>query len=218
MKTVRRKIASLVTIVLLVAGSSPAAPPEKLHVFYGEVRSVDLTNKTFSLKSGGRTLVFHYNEQTKIGSFNGHVSWDKVRIGQGAAVAMRLGEGNIGIAVMVRFDDNTGGAKAFSGVVARTTNGQTISGLAVADYIEEAPPGETISRATGFGTSRGNNSDGVFVLSIKPDGSVGNVTAAKSLSTAEANDRVGQWLRKWRFKPNSVTQVQIPVGMRRTWR
>jgi hypothetical protein len=38
------------------------------------------------------------------------------------------------------------------------------------------------------------------------------------LNTAEANDRVGQWLRKWRFKPNSVTQVQIPVGMYRSWR
>ncbi len=217
MKTVRSEITTLLTVVLLLAGSSLAGAAEKLHVFYGEVRSVDLANKTFSIKAGGRTLVFHYNEQTKIGSFNGHVSWEKVRIGQGAAVGMRLGEGNIGMAVMVRFDENSGGANAVSGYVARTTNGQTVSGLAVADYVVDAPHSEAVYRATGFGTNRGYSSDGVFVLSIKPDGSVANVTAAKSLSSAEANDRVGQWLRKWRFKPNSVTQVQIPVGWRRVW-
>ena len=98
------------------------------HAFYGEICSVDNAAKTFSLKTGGKILVFHYNDETKISSFNGHVSWDKIRVGQGAAVVMRLDERNQGIATLVKFDNGTGGAKTFSLYVIRTTSGETISG------------------------------------------------------------------------------------------
>ena len=133
-----------------------------------------------------------------------------MKAGKGATVVMRLAEGNTGLAIKVRFDDNAGAAaKALSLLVARTTGGQTISGVAVANYIVHETPGEAFVRATGPPSKR----DGVFVLSVRPDGSVGNVTAAKSLGSDEFNQRAAHWLRQWRFKPNTVTQVQVPVGL-----
>lgn len=209
----RRRTTSIVGVIVGLAVSSFAAPSAELHHFYGKVLSVDLPAKTFRIKTGGRTLVFHYDERTKISSFYSHVSWDKIKPGQGAAVAMRVGENGAGLAVQVRFDFNTNADKAASVYVVRTTSGQTISGVAVGNYVAYEPPGDRVARATGFGS----NSSGVFVLSVKPDGSVGKITAAKSLNSAEANERAAVWLRKWRFKPNSVTQVQMPVGMWRSY-
>ncbi|MGZ5024014.1 MAG: TonB family protein [Chthoniobacterales bacterium] len=198
---------------ILSAVSTSAASSAELHTFYGEVQSVDLGARTFSIKSGGKILVFHYTDQTKISSFHGYMRWDKVHVGQEAAVVMRVGEGNIGIAEAVRFDYVPISSKQLSLFVARTTQGETVSGIAVANYVTNEPRGEKFLRATGSA----GGSVGVFVLSVKPDGSVGEITAAKSLGDAEMDQRAAHWLREWRFKPNAVTQVQIPVALSRSY-
>ena len=122
---------------------------------------------------------------------------------------MRLAEGNSGLALKVRLDGNPGAAKALSLLVARTTGGETISGVAVANYILHETSSGAFLRATGPPAGR----DGVFVLSVQPDGSVGSVTAAKSLGSDEMNQRAARLLRQWRFKPNTVTQVQVPIAV-----
>lgn len=68
-------------------------------IFYGVVQAVDLGNKTFTIQAQGRSYVFHYNEQTKISSGHGYIRWDTAKTGQGAMVLMRVGEGNVGLAV-----------------------------------------------------------------------------------------------------------------------
>lgn len=196
-------------VMSVLTAVSNTARADDVHVFYGELRSVDTAARTFSIKTGSRLLVFHYNDQTKLSSFREHVSWDKVQAGQGATVVMRLAEGNIGLALRVRLDGNPGAAKALSLLVARRTGGQNISGVAVANYILHETSAEAFLRATGPPARR----DGVFVLSVRPDGSVGNVTAAKSLGSDEMNQRAAHLLRQWRFKPNTVTQVQVPIAV-----
>lgn len=39
----------------------------------------------------------------------------------------------------------------------------------------------------------------------------------ESLGYDELNIRGIKWLKKWRFHPNSVTEVQIPVSYTRTY-
>jgi hypothetical protein len=81
----------------------PARAATELHTFYGDVKAVDLAAKTITIKSSGRTFVFHVTNETKLTSSRGHFTLDKIQLGQGAAVVMRLGPGGIGIAVKIHF-------------------------------------------------------------------------------------------------------------------
>lgn len=195
----------------LTFAATKTTEAEDLHVFYGEVANVNPGAKTFAIKSGGKTLVFHYTDQTKLSSYYGHVGWDKIRPGSAAGVTMHLGEGNVGIADKVKIDPPFASqANILSLYRARTTTGEVISGVAVANYVVTEPHDQSFSRAT-LDKNRLSCS-GVFVLAVNPDGSVGRVTAAKSFGDAELNERAAVWLRKWRFRPGSVTEVQIPVN------
>jgi TonB family protein len=55
------------------------------------------------------------------------------------------------------------------------------------------------------------NNMGVFVLSIAADGTVSNVTLRRSTGYPELDTRAGKWMRKWRFRANSLTEVQLPM-------
>lgn len=181
-------------------------------IFYGVVQSVDLRNKTFTIKANGRAYVFHYNDETKISRRSGYVKWSAVEPGEGATVLMRVGEGNIGWAIQVRFTKDAGQAENLALYVARTTTGETISGSAVDNFILTEPPPYSFSGgAFGVGSKYGSRS-GVFHLAIRPDGSVAEVTAAKSLNDDKMNQRAAAWLRKWKFRSNSVTEVQVPIS------
>ncbi len=184
-------------------------------MFYGVVQAIDLGNKTFTIQAQGRSYVFHYNELTKISSQHGYIRWETVKVGQGATVLMRVGEGNVGLAVQVRFTTDNGEAESTKLYVARTNKGETISGPAVENYIVSQPPPFSFSGAAGYGiTNKAGARSGVFHLSVRPDGSVAEVTAAKSLGDDKMNQRVAAWLKKWKFRPNSVTEVQIPMSFR----
>lgn len=181
-------------------------------IFYGIVQAVDLGNKTFTIQAQGRSYVFHYNEQTKISSRHGYIRWDTVKAGQGATVLMRVGEGNVGLAVQVRFTDDNGQAESTKLFVVRTNKGETISGPAVDNYILSQPAPFSFSGGAGYGLSgKFGSRSGVFYLSVRPDGSVAEVTAAKSFGDDKMNMAAAVWLKKWKFRPNSVTEVQIPM-------
>lgn len=207
---------ALALLHLLIASfvSAETSPSSEIHLFYGEVLSVDLTGKTFTIKSRGQPLVFHYTKATKISSPRGYVRWEKIRPGQGAAVTMRLGPGGIGIATAVRFHADASYAKVLAEYRARTVDGQIVSGPALANHIAYEPPGQTFSRANE--TSR-RGAAGIFKLGIARDGTVAAVRPLKSLGSKERDERAAVWLRKWRFRPNSVTEVQIPVAMVRVY-
>src|SRR5437762_6262068 len=113
--------AVLLSFLTIASGPAKEVSSSPLHTFYGEVKAVDLAAKTITIKTNVRTFVFHLTDETKISSRNEYISLDKVRRGQGATVVMRLGEGNIGIAVAIRFDADASLAKFLSLYSARTT-------------------------------------------------------------------------------------------------
>ena len=90
--------ALIVTMLLVSFLSAKDAPDTGPHTFYGQVVLIDPAKKVIVIQSHKQRLVFHYNEQTRISSTLGEVHMDRVIRGTHAAVVMRLGEGNVGIA------------------------------------------------------------------------------------------------------------------------
>jgi TonB family protein len=206
-----RIILAAVLLTCLAPGFAPAkaAPSADLHAFFGQVTAVNLATKTITIKLG-KSFVFHVTGETRISSASGGaVPFEKIRLGEGALVTMRPGPGNIGIAVNILL---TPGATFPADYSARTTKGETISGAAVGSYVAYQPPREDINRGLNFGMIR----SGLFALSVQPDGTVANVKALRSLGYEELDARATKWLKKWRFRPNSVTEVRIPISYQRT--
>jgi hypothetical protein len=178
------------------------------------VKAVDLKARTITIKSHVRTFVFHITDETKISSRNGYVSLDKVQRGQGATVVMRLGEGNIGIAVAIRFDAEASLTKSLALYSARTVRGEMISGIAVNNFVAYEPPALPINR----GFDLGPNQVRMFRLEVRPDGTVASATPYVPFGNGELDTRAAKWLMKWRFRPNSVTEVRMPVSWFHTYR
>jgi TonB family protein len=195
---------------LLLAGFTSASEKSDtgLHTFYGEVVAIDQAKKVLQLKTGNQRFLFHYNDQTKISSWRGHVSLDKITRGTGAVVIMRVGEGNAGVAVVIRFLPDASQLKSLSLISAKTVRGETITGLAVNNFVEYEPPGE---EWTGGATLGRQNNAGQFVLSVAPDGKVVSVAIRQSTGYPELDARADKWMRRWRFHPNSVTEVRLPM-------
>ncbi|MGH3632260.1 MAG: energy transducer TonB [Sciscionella sp.] len=123
-----------------------------------------------------------------------------------------MGEGNVGLAVQVRFMIDNGRAESMKLWVARTRKGETISGPAIENYILSQPPPFSFSGGAGYGlTNKYGSRSGVFHLTVRPDGSVAEVTAAKSFGNDKMNLEAADWLKKWKFRPNSLTEVQVPM-------
>jgi hypothetical protein len=73
----------------------------------------------------------------------------------------------------------------------RTVQGKTITGLAVAEFIVYEPPARVVNRNINFGQR-----SGLFLLSLRPDGSVANVQPSKSLGVTELDERASRRLMK----------------------
>jgi TonB family protein len=52
---------------------------------------------------------------------------------------------------------------------------------------------------------------GVFLLSVRPDGTVSKVEKLQSTGHLALDGEVISWLKKWRFRPNSVTEARVPA-------
>lgn len=204
------KILPALLVSLFFIGLLPAkeAADPGLHTFYGQVVLIDPAKKVIVIRSHKQELVFHYTGQTRISSTLGEVHMDKVIRGTAAAVVMRLGEGNVGIATEIRFVPAPTIAQTLALISARTVNGQTINGLAVYKVVTYKPPTEEWSGATEL--ARRNNA-GLFVVSVAPDGTVANVAVRQTTGYPELDARAQRWMKKWRFKPNTLTEVQLPM-------
>jgi TonB family protein len=207
----RFPIALLVVGSLLLSGfvAANGATDSSLHTFYGEVVAIDQARKVLQLKSGNQRFLFHYNDQTKITSTSGPVRLDRILRGTGAAVVMRVGEGNEGIALQIRFVPNANKDATLTLISARTVRGENVKGIAVSNFVDYQPPTDAWSGAQTFETRK---NPGVFVLSLAPDGTVSNVTLRVSTGYPELDARGQRWLKKWRFRPNTFTEVQLPIS------
>jgi len=199
-----------VIITLLLAGSVSAkeASDSGLHTFYGEVVAIDQAAKVLQLKTGNQRFLFHYNDQTKISSTTGYVRLDRIIRGTGAAVVMRVGEGNAGIALVIRFVPDANKMETLALISARTVRGENIKGIAVSNFVDYQPPSDAWA---GGPMLENRKNPGVFVLSVAPDGTVSNVTLRTSTGYPELDARAQKWMKKWRFRPNTLTEVQLPM-------
>jgi hypothetical protein len=207
-------VAIVLSFLTLGSGSAQTDSSAPLHTFYGQVKAVDLKARTLTIKSNGKSFLFYVTDETKISGQNEFARLDKVKLGDGAAVVMRLGEGNKGIAVRIRFDADASLASHLALLSARTTRGEMISGIAVNNFVAYEPPAHEFRRGLDFGSTKLR----MFRLSVQPDGTVANATPFQSFGYEELDARAAKWLMKWRFRPNSVTEVRIPVVSSRTFR
>lgn len=200
----------VLAVSLLLPWLSFAAEPSDagLHTFYGEVVAIDPTRKVLQLKSGKQRFLFHYNDQTRITSTSGKVNLGGILRGTGAAVVMRVGEGNSGIAVQIRFVPNANKIETLALMSGRTVSGDTIKGLALSNFIDYRPPSDAWS---GGAPVENRKTPGLCVLSIAPDGTVSNVTIRVSTGYPELDLRGQKWMAKWRFRPNTLAEVQLPM-------
>jgi protein TonB len=53
---------------------------------------------------------------------------------------------------------------------------------------------------------------GIFILHVRPDGTVASVEIAESTGHAELDQSGVAAFRKWRFRPGTVTKVNIPLA------
>jgi phage terminase large subunit-like protein len=197
-------------VSLLLAGfvSAKEASDSGLHTFYGEVVAIDQAKKVLQLKTGNQRFLFHYNDQTRITSTSGQVRLDRILRGTGAAVVMRVGEGNAGIALQIRFVPNANKMETLALISARTVRGENIKGIAVSNFVDYQPPSDAWA---GGPTFENRKTPGLFVLSIAPDGTVSKATLRKTTGYPELDARAEKWMKKWRFRPNTLTEVQLPM-------
>jgi hypothetical protein len=209
------RLAIAVVLASLLAfdiASAKPAPAGEQHIFFGEVKAVDLAAKTLTIKSNGKTFVFHITTETKISSFRGHIRLEKVSPGQAVKVVMRVGEGGKGIALSIRFDEHSGVANLLALFSVKTTQGQTVSGTAFKDYVVHMPPDDAWS---GGGAYEGGRMC-MFQLFVRPDGTVADAKPLGTLGYPQLNERAVRWCKRWRFRPNSVTEARMPMGYMRT--
>jgi hypothetical protein len=185
----------------VLAKNAPAT--DGLQAFYGEVKAVSRSARTITIELGMR-FVFHITDETKITVRGGAaVSLDNIKPGEGALVVARRNAGNTGIAVKITVEP---GAHFPAAISARTVQGQTISGIAVYPFVTYKPPTEVVNRNINFGRQ-----SGLFVLSVQRDGTVGNVRPLRSFGLGELDERARKWLMKWKFRPNALTEVRVPM-------
>lgn len=204
----RTILAALLAIFLPGLGSAKVAVAAELHTFYGEVKAVDLAAKTITLKSSGKSFVFHITNETKISSWHEHVRLEKVRPGQGATVVMRLGPGGVGLAVSIRFEPSAARASFLAQFSVKTIQGETISGMPFNNYVVYQPPPDEWAGALPLKALRGS----MFQLLVRPDGTVADAKPLRGLGYPELDARSVKWLKKWRFRPNSITEARMPMS------
>src|SRR5436190_14309995 len=188
--------AVILSLLLTSFVSAKAASDNGLHTFYGEVVAIDQARKVLQLKSGNQRFLFHYNDQTRITSTSGSVRLDKILRGTGAAVVMRVGEGNAGIALQIRFVPGANKMETLALISARTVRGELIKGIAVSNFVDYQPPSDAWAGGPSF---ENRKAPGVCVLSVAPDGTVSNVTVRTSTGYPELDARAIKWMKKWRF-------------------
>lgn len=164
---------SVIALSFLISDfpSAKGASSDQLYTFYGDVTAIDLAAHTMTIKSGGKRLAFRITDETKISGRDRHVSLNDIKPGDGATVMMKLGEGNVGIAVRVRFDTIESLSKSLKLFAVRTVNGGVVSGMGVNNFVAYQPPSDGWAGGPNLGFQR----QGVFLLVVQRDGSVANV-------------------------------------------
>ena len=193
---------------LLVLGCLPVHAATELHTFYGDVTAIDRAAKKITIKSSGKSFVFQITDETKMTNARGPFTLNNVRLGQGAAVVMRLGPGGVGIAVKIHFDLGRSMARLQSLYGVKTIGGEIITGMAFNNFVVSKPPDESWSTGITYEKLRPS----MFVLTIERDGTVADAKPVQGTGYRELDERAVRWFKKWRFRPNTVVEARMPYG------
>jgi TonB family protein len=217
--SVNRSPRSAIVILFLAAflplhQSNAATASNKLFVFYGEIDTVDASSRTFTLRSDKGRHVFIVTEETKILRDRTVVPLQDLKAGQLAAVEMRLGAGGKGLATSVTLmSRKTAAVLAASApgpldslFAATTRDGKQISAGQLKPLVLYYTWPRNAHRVIGYLRLK----IGVFLLSVRSDGTVENVETLQSTGHRGADADTVTALRKWRFRPNSVKEVRVP--------
>lgn len=180
------------------------AKPGDLQRFYGQVKGIDHSARTITIELGAR-FVLRIQESTKIILRSGAAaSFDSINIGDGVDVVARRGAGNSWAALKIAVER---GAHFPDVISAKTANGRTITGPTVMNLITYEPPAETVNRNIDFGQG-----SGLFLLLLRPDGTVAKARPVKSTGVKELDDRAITRLMKMKFQAGALTEVRVPVS------
>ena len=195
----------------------------KLFVFDGKIQAVDTAARTFTLEVDKQSYVFVVTDQTKIVRDGKPREFADLKQGQPAEVEMKIGPGGKGMAVSVTLLFNSYQLDSrvrelqfqslFQSLfIATTPSGKTVSGTALRRLIVYKPGLETIWHGPSYGPS---TRTGVFLLSVRPDGTVSNVEVLHSFGNGLLDKRTTEYMMKVRIRPNSVLQVRMAMQLSR---
>ncbi len=183
----------------------PPAPqevkPDQLHAFYGRITQVDHAGRTFSIAQPMR-YTFKVPAETEIVKQHGggSLSFAAVQPGGGATVvALR---GLTGWTARKITLEKT--PAELEDLKAITTGGRTITGPDVWNYVTVGP-GMHLSQVM-----KVVGKPGLFLLSVRADGTVGNVDVMKSEGSEELDQLASRRLARMKFRPGAFKEVQIP--------
>jgi hypothetical protein len=206
-------------LCLTLGGTTNAvrAANNKLFVFHGKIQAVDAAARTFTLQAKKQSYVFVVTDQTKMVRNGKAQKFADLKQGQPAEVEMQIGPGGKGLAVSVRLgfyssrhlDVHARELRLESLFAATTPGGKTISWPELRPLVVHLPVFDPIIPTTAFGPFK----PAVFLLSVRPDGTVSNIEMLNSTGYNDLDKRGAKWATKWRFRPNSVVQARVAMQL-----
>jgi hypothetical protein len=180
------------------------AKPGDVQRLYGQVKAIDRSARTITIELGAR-FVLRVQAATKITLRGGAAaSFDSIKLGDGVDVVARRGPGSSWAALKITL---ARGAHFPDVISAKTVKGRTITGPAVINLITYEPPAEVVNRNIDFG-----HPSGLFLILLRPDGTVASARPIKSMGLKELDDRAIRRLMKMKFQPGALAEVRVPVS------
>ena len=194
----------LLVLSLLVSVVPTEAAPKKVFVFEGKIQAVDGAARTFTLQTNTKPYTFSVTEQTRIIHGDRFRNFGDLKSGQDAEVEMTIGPDGKGIALSVNLTA-VGPAAVQALFSATTPSGMTLSAKQLKPLVLYGTWPSTPTRV------RWHLKVGVFLLTVRADGTVAKVEKLQSTGHAGLDGELNTTFLKWRFRPNSVSSVRVPA-------
>jgi TonB family protein len=207
-----------VALLSLVSPGLHAAARGKTYVFNGKIQEVNAGAGTFTLSGDGKLYAFRVTNGTNV-TWNGKpLKTSDLKPGQEAEVEMKLAADGKGDATSVKVDSpwtprpglsrqGLSGPQANSIWAATTPAGKRLTADEIRPLILSSQWPTAVHRVIGYRRLK----PGVFLLSVRSDGTVANVETLQAVGHPGADADVIKALRTWRFRPNSLKEVRVPA-------
>lgn len=189
---------------LLISVVTTPGATRKVFVFGGKIQAVDRAARAFTLQTNKGSYTFSVTGQTRIVHGDRFRNFGELKSGQDAEVEMTIGPDGKGIALSVNLTA-VGPAAVETLFSATTPNGMTLSAKQLKPLVLYGTWPSTPTRV------RWRLKVGVFLLTVRDDGSVAEVEKLQSTGHAGLDGELKRAFLKWRFRPNSVTSVRVPA-------